>query len=556
MPLFTSTLFILLLVSMHVSAQTITTEPLSQNTYCADETITVNYTVTGVVNQGNAFTLQLSNPKGSFDNGFRNLGSIVSTQSGSIDVQLDEAITAGTKYRFRVIASNPRIDGADNGADIAIDPYPSIRVSPGGGVYMYKRHGGSGGQPLIEHFYTFPGDPVSFEMSASGSQRFWWNFGIGVGAAPEQTSDRRPTVTYSTPGQKNVIVSAFSPNVRCETRTNFVVDVLPTQPVLPADVRIVQTDELFDRNNPFPPNIWVCPGGVCRIGRHHSLDAPVRIYVEAGGSVIGDRDHVMDLIVYAKSGASVGPFEDFYGIVVHEPGAGIVGSDDPERGFVAIKKVASMTFDYTDVPPNGCPSLVPYTVQIKPDVRGIHTAEDDNNSAAEYWIHENGVLTSRGNGNVYYIESGGELRVQGADSKIYVKEGGMVNVEQGSGHRIFYESEGSIVNAGDGAILLPSSGITFVSQVSSVGRETGSVIEQSRLSMSPNPSTGTVELRVDEVGGLVERVEVYDMRGRKAHEVDVSGERVEISLDGYPAGVYHVRAITSKGVVTGRLVIQ
>ena len=531
MRLFLPALVLLIVISTLVQAQAITTDPLAQNAYCAGDVITVDYTLTGAVNPGNAFILQLSNRAGRFDSGFQNVGSVVSGQSGSINFEVPSVLPGSSSYRFRVISSNPRVNGSDNGSDIAIDRAPNANVAYDDAIFNV-----GAGKP-----HAFVGEPIQFKANG----KVWWNFGIGVGAVPEQTSAINPVVSYATPGIKNIRLLSYSPNARCEDASDLTLTVLPLNPVLPADVHIVQGEEVFDINNPAPQYIWVCPGGICRIEHGGKNEM---IFVEGGGSL--ESRSALGSLIYVKEAGSVSTLHHFNGRLVYEEGAGYVSLP------WSVKKVDDMVFDYTDVPPNGCPSLAPYTVQIKPDVRGIHIAEDDNNSAAEYWIHENGVLTSRGNGNVYYIESGGELRVQGADSKIYVKEGGMVNVEQGSGHRIFYESEGSIVNAGDGAILLPSSGITFISQVSSVERETGSAIEQGRLSMSPNPSTGTVELRVDEVGGRVERVEVYDMRGRKAYEVDVRDERVEISLDGYPAGVYHVRAITSEGVVTGRLVIQ
>lgn len=544
---------LLFLSSVVLSAQTITTEPLAQSAYCAGETITVNYTLTGAVNPGNAFILQLSNPDGGFDDGFQNLGSIISTQSGAITTPAGWDVPAGAQYRLRVIASNPRVDGSDNGSDIAIDHYPNLghQVRSGTIAYFDLYRGPQTGR----HYYAFPGDIISLDAGSSNARHYWWNFGVGIGASPEQTGARSTTVSYSTPGAKNVLLLGYSENALCQVQKSFVINVLPTQPVLPADVRIIQTDETL--NSSMSSNVWVCPGGVCRISREGIWnDAPLRIYVEAGGSVIGEDAHLDKVIIYMRSGSSIGPFKHIEGAIVQEPGASIVKGDNGESMRGGIKVLPGLTFDYSNVPPNGCPSLAPYTVQIKPDTRSIHTPEQDENSNAEYWLHNGGMLTSTGNGNTYYVEAGGRLVVNGVDSKIYVKDGGTVDVQQGSGHRIFYETKATLLNTGNDPILLPSSGITYTGQVSSVDVDATVGGSSSLVQIRPNPIRSRAEVRVDGSLGEINRVEVYDYVGRKAYEVEGVGVSVVLEMGSYPRGVYHVRVVTRGGVVSSRIVLE
>src|SRR5690606_30537518 len=106
--------------------------------------------------------------------------------------------------------------------------------------------------------------------------------------------------------------------------------------------------------------IWVCPGGVCRISSR--FDSPMTtVYVEGGGSVIAESG-AGKLVVYMKSGASFSGQENKNFIFVHETGAGIPEAQ-PERSLERVL-LPSLTFDYSNVPPGGCPSLAPYTVQI------------------------------------------------------------------------------------------------------------------------------------------------------------------------------------------------
>ncbi|MFN5877456.1 MAG: beta strand repeat-containing protein, partial [Flavobacteriales bacterium] len=93
---------------------------------CPGQSISVNYTASGIFNAGNTFTAQLSNSSGSFATP-TNIGSITSTAlSGTITSSIPASIPVGTGYRIRIVSSNLVGVGSDNGANISIGGLPTI----------------------------------------------------------------------------------------------------------------------------------------------------------------------------------------------------------------------------------------------------------------------------------------------------------------------------------------------------------------------------------------------------------------------------------------------
>lgn len=519
-----------------LSAQSITTQPLAENVLCRGGEVTVNYTLTGAVNPGNAFILQISNADGQFQGSFLNIASISSTASGSITGVIPSSLPTGSTYRFRVIASSPEVIGSDNGEDATLRDAPNIGYA-------------LDGLPFVDQ-------PITV-INASGTVKSWWNFGIGVGATPEQTGAYAPTVTYSQPGDKRIIYNAYHMvDGECsQSQKERMLTIYPVNPVLPANVTIVQNTVAYDRGNPAPDYVWICPGGNVTV----EFQDPIRtvFYVETGANLTFHPYQYGKILIYAKSGASVtlGQLEGGETYLVHEPGTGIT-RDKFDEHLVTKRslKVSDLVFDYSNVPPNGCPSLAPYTVQLKPDVRNIHDAESDSRSDAEYWVDGGASLNSAGDGNTYYVEAGGSVTVNGNGSRIYLKNGATLSVESGSDHRIFYETEAVITGEGENPILLPSSGITFTRLVSGVD-EAEAVTGSSFVTTRPNPVVDEVEIGLKAEAGQIELVELYDAGGRKAATLNGSGPRAVLNLENYPAGVYHVRVTATSGAVfTERIV--
>lgn len=520
-----------------LSAQTISTGPLAKSSFCAGESLSVDFTISGSLNPGNAVILQLSDSGGSFTNGFRNLASQSTTVSGTFDVIVPEDIITGGKYRFRAIASNPRIDGTDNGTDLALEalPDPDARLDSRSGTVLMRNS-----------YHAVEGLPVTFDNKAYSATHFWWNMGIGVGAVPEQTDAFEPTVTYSVPGEKHVRFLAYTRN-GCVATRDFHLTVLPVNPFLPADVAIVQGRVEFDVKNPIPPFVWVCPGGECYAGSATNST----IFVEAGGSVVVNS--LRSSVIYMKRGASYSGELMSRGVIVYEEGAGI---PTPESyGNHLHAKVPSLTFDYSLIPPGGCPSLAPYTVEIKPNASSIHTSQSDNQSNVEYWVRDGGLLSSNGSGNTYCVEAGGHVTVDGSENRVYLKDGATVDVRSGSANRIFYETKATIVNAGQDAVLLPSSGITFVSQVSSVsGPETsgGTLVH-----IVPNPADDVAEVRVDPALGVIRQVTLYNALGETILQQEgVGTTTLHMSLEDLQPGIYQVRVRADRAEQVQRLVIR
>jgi len=100
--------WILFLISIVSKSQSITVGTVSHTSVCAGDNISVAYTRTGTFNAGNVFTAQLSDAAGSFAAPV-NIGTIISTNSGTIAATIPLATPLGTNYRIRIISSDPAV---------------------------------------------------------------------------------------------------------------------------------------------------------------------------------------------------------------------------------------------------------------------------------------------------------------------------------------------------------------------------------------------------------------------------------------------------------------
>ncbi|MCA4898613.1 MAG: hypothetical protein ING88_07505, partial [Cytophagales bacterium] len=112
-------LLLLFAVGM-ANGQTITTNAITGSPFCAGQTVSVPYTITGSYGGGNVFTAQLSNATGSFAAPTA-IGTLTTTAAGTITATIPLAQGAGTGYRIRVISSSPVINGTNNGTDLTIN---------------------------------------------------------------------------------------------------------------------------------------------------------------------------------------------------------------------------------------------------------------------------------------------------------------------------------------------------------------------------------------------------------------------------------------------------
>ena len=106
---------------------TIATSPVDL-TNCVGGSIDVPFTISGAYDAGNVFTAQLSDASGSFASPVT-IGSITSTNAGTISAVIPAITPPGNAYRIRVVGSNPVVTGTDNGSAISINALPDVNTT-------------------------------------------------------------------------------------------------------------------------------------------------------------------------------------------------------------------------------------------------------------------------------------------------------------------------------------------------------------------------------------------------------------------------------------------
>ncbi len=94
---------------------------------CTDSFLKVSYTISGTFNSANVFSVQLSDSLGSFTN-HTTIGSLTSQISDSIICYIPKFNPPGTRYKVRIVSSDPVVIGTPNNSNIVINklPNPSI----------------------------------------------------------------------------------------------------------------------------------------------------------------------------------------------------------------------------------------------------------------------------------------------------------------------------------------------------------------------------------------------------------------------------------------------
>ncbi len=116
--------FIVIAISLPSFALTsIYTKKVLGGPFCAGTTISVAFLTDTPAEPGNVFTAELSDKDGNFDAPLA-IGSIVKTTSGLISCDLPLGLESGSKYRIRVVASNPVVIGTSSENKISINAKP------------------------------------------------------------------------------------------------------------------------------------------------------------------------------------------------------------------------------------------------------------------------------------------------------------------------------------------------------------------------------------------------------------------------------------------------
>jgi hypothetical protein len=330
-----------LLCSGLAQGQSVTINSISGTSFCDGDSISVTFTATGFWGHRNAFTLQLSDPNGSFSNNFQNLGSIVDTLPGTFTINTITLGNGGSHYRFRILAAIPYTISADNGSDIAI------------GTKAYVTLGSHIAVGSV-------GTPITF-ANWIGSDTVFWDFGSGatpatassagivtiafdpyIGKNDTSVSFPPQDVTYLTPGDKVITLTAVNPG-GCSTTLTYKLHIYDcTNPTIPHDAIVVNSDTIVtgqDHNLTY----WVNPGVSLYLSG--GLDT---IFAEPGSTI----SHADYCILYMKPGSVFKTEYDGTNSVIYGDGASINASSTD-----FILHCPALDFDYTNAPPNAAHPL-------------------------------------------------------------------------------------------------------------------------------------------------------------------------------------------------------
>ncbi|GAB4127302.1 MAG: hypothetical protein OHK0045_12020 [Raineya sp.] len=145
----------ILLFSILSQAQTITVGTVGPTSFCAGDVVAVPYTITGTFNAGNIFTAQLSDVSGSFASP-TNIGTIISTNSGTIAATIPMATPSGTGYRIRVVSSDPAVISSNVSAVLTVTTATGNPAVFGNGEWIAYVFDGNifNGTHTYKGFYT------------------------------------------------------------------------------------------------------------------------------------------------------------------------------------------------------------------------------------------------------------------------------------------------------------------------------------------------------------------------------------------------------------------
>ena len=307
-------------------AQTITIDSISTPSFCSGDPVSVNFTVTGTWGAKNAFTLQLSDPTGSFSSGFSNLGSVIDASPGTFNIvsSIPTTISSSAHYRFRILGASPYTPGSDNGTDISIGQLPSplyVEMAP---------------------TYGAIGKTVRYECVPGGidnaTDSMYWDF--GPDATPQfisgiqgQTYALTQTETiYSSGGLKTITVIGVMPGGCSRTKTMQTLIYDCTPPVIPSDAIVIASDTIAAFRDKV---LWVNPGVKLDLtGGNYDT-----VYAEAGSTVATQNG----CIAYLNAGAAI--TGNSQSLAICGPGTSVSPS-------VLTVDCPTFAFDYAKAPNN------------------------------------------------------------------------------------------------------------------------------------------------------------------------------------------------------------
>jgi hypothetical protein len=326
---------ILGLAAGSVNAQSVSMLPLTKTSFCAGDSISVSFTVSGVFGPGNAFILQLSDTTGSFTNGFQSLGTLFDTLPGTfvITTAIIGDVFSSARYRLRIIAANPYFYNPNNTIRI------TIGTGPGGFYFNNYQTGGVKGTSI-----TFTASTESLHYSGDMQDIAYWDFGSGATPAKATTTFIEDHVlgfsqdaTYSTTGDKTVTLTIVSPSGCSDNSQTYNLHIYDcTFPSVPPDAIVIDSNATAEPNKTY----WVNPGFTLKLNDRDTIFAEP-------GSTISERG-VNYSVLYMKHGSVLNLPKGGLNSVIFGDGASINTSSND----VFTLNCPNLDFDYTNAPPN------------------------------------------------------------------------------------------------------------------------------------------------------------------------------------------------------------
>ncbi len=326
--------FVVFLIAGNAGAQSVTIGAIPGSRFCAGDPISVSFTATGTWGRRNAFTLQISDPSGSFSNGFLNLGSLVDTLPGTFTINATMPSAASTHYRLRILAANPYVTSADNGSDIAIATAP--------GAFTFYPTSIAGAVGTTVSFAASINDHDEADARDTGH----WDFGSGATPATATTTAidygggyvglAQAQTTYSTTGDKTITLRTVKAGGCPSTPTNAMIHIYDCSiPSIPHDAIVVDSVGQAVSKKTY----WVNPGATLFFGDGDT------IFAEPGSKVYGPTSPGY-CVMYMKPG-SVLNSRNGDNVVIFSDGASL-----STKSSDFTLNCPTLDFDYTNAPPN------------------------------------------------------------------------------------------------------------------------------------------------------------------------------------------------------------
>ncbi len=157
----------------------ITTGTLATTRFCAGDVLYATFTIKGVFEGGNIFTLQLSDSIGSFADPIA-IGSVAGPYPALITAIIPDSMPFGRGYRVRVVSSLPAAIGSANTANLLIDDAPKPTIMASGPLEFCR------------------GDSVMLDAGAGFAAYRWSNGATSRHTTVRQSGVYTVTVTLST----------------------------------------------------------------------------------------------------------------------------------------------------------------------------------------------------------------------------------------------------------------------------------------------------------------------------------------------------------------------